>query len=218
MDILNDIELDEEVKSKLTEAFTQSLNARLEEETKGLKSKVDELLGEKKRAKKAQEEAEAKAAAEAQEKAMAENNYQQLFESQKAETEKYKKSLEEMNQSILKQKINGEAAKIALTLTKDAKKAELLQEKISARLTLVDNEIRVADESGQLTVSTLEELTNNVKSAYPFLVDGSQASGSGATRTQASGERSKQLTRADFEAMSQSDRSRFFASGGRLID
>ena len=45
---------------------------------------------------------------------------------------------------------------------------------------MVDNDVRVLDGNGNLTVSTVEELTNAIKSEYPFLVDGSQAAGGGA--------------------------------------
>ena len=48
-ELLQDIELDDSIKEQLSERFNQTLEARLEEETRGLKSKVDELLGEKKR-------------------------------------------------------------------------------------------------------------------------------------------------------------------------
>lgn len=214
MDFLKEIEIDEEVKGKLAEQFESYLN----ETTSGLKSKVDELLGEKKRAQKAREEAEATAKLQAEEKAKAENDYKQLFESQKSEADTLRQQIEAMNKDIRNQKISTEAAKIATGLTKDVQKAQLLQQQISQRLTLVDNEIRVADESGQLTVSTLDDLTNSIKTAYPFLVDGSQATGGSATRTQGSAERAKQMTRSDFNGLSSAQRSEFFKTGGKLVD
>lgn len=214
MDFLKEIELDEEVKGKLAEQFESYLN----ETTSGLKSKVDELLGEKKRAQKAKEEAEAQARLKAEEKAKAENDYKQLFESQKTEADTLRQQIEKMNADIRGQKINAEAAKLAAGLTKDVQKAQLLQQQISQRLTLVDNEIRVADESGQLTVSTLDDLANSIKTAYPFLIDGSQATGGSATRSQGSAERAKQISRSEFDAMNSAQRADFFKSGGKLVD
>lgn len=214
MDFLKDIEIDEEVKGKLAEQFESYLN----ETTSGLKSKVDELLGEKKRAQKAKEEAEAQARLKAEEKAKAENDYKQLFESQKTEADTLRQQIEKMNADIRGQKINAEAAKLAAGLTKDVQKAQLLQQQISQRLTLVDNEIRVADESGQLTVSTLDDLANSIKTAYPFLIDGSQATGGSATRSQGSAERAKQISRSEFDAMNSTQRADFFKSGGKLVD
>lgn len=124
-----------------------------------------------------------------------------------------------MNQDISRQQINGEASKIAATLTKDVNKAKLLQQQISSRLTLVDNEIRVTDEGGQLTVSSLDDLTQSIKNNYPFLVDGSQAQGGGAVRAQGRAEaRNKELTRAEFEGLSHAERQQFFENGGKLYD
>lgn len=214
MEFLKDIEIDEEVKGKLAEQFESYLN----ETTSGLKSKVDELLGEKKRAQKAREEAEAQARLKAEEKAKAENDYKQLFESQKTEADTLRQQIEKMNADIRGQKITAEAAKLAAGLTKDVQKAQLLQQQISQRLTLVDNEIRVADESGQLTVSTLDDLANSIKTAYPFLIDGSQATGGSATRSQGSAERAKQISRSEFDAMNSAQRADFFKSGGKLVD
>ena len=84
-----------------------------------------------------------------------------------------------MQNNIARQTIAGEAGKIASRLTKDTNKAQLLQQQITQRLTLVDNEVRVTDESGQPTISSIDELANSIKTAYPFLVDGTQANGGG---------------------------------------
>ena len=124
-----------------------------------------------------------------------------------------------MNSNIVKQKINSEAFKVASTLTKDAKKAQLLQEKISQRLTLVDDELRVTDASGQLTVSNLGELAEAVKSEYSFLVDGSQANGGGAARAQGGASaRQTEISRSEFEGLSHAQRKQFLSEGGKLFN
>jgi len=106
-----------------------------------------------------------------------------------------------MNANIIQQKIQAESGKIAASLTKDTQRASLLQQQISQRLSVVDDELRVVD-NGQLTVSTIEDLTSTIKQQYPFLVDGSQAVGGGAARSEGRAEeRAKQISRADFEAM-----------------
>lgn len=214
-----DIDLDESVKGVLAEKFQQALEAKLSEETAGLKSKVDELLSEKKRVQQEREEARRIAKLEAEEKAKAENDYKQLFESQKSEADSLRQKIEEMNASITKQKISSEAVKIASQLTKDTQRAALLQKEISQRLTIVDGEIRITDESGQLTVSSLDDLTNSIRTSYPFLVDGSQANGGGAARSEGRAEdRAKEISRAEFEGMSHSQRAEFFSSGGSIFD
>jgi hypothetical protein len=219
MDFLNEIELDDDIKKTLAEKLQAELDARINEQTSGLKAKNDELLAEKKRVQQEREEAKQQAALEAEKNARNENDYKQLFESQKEESNSLRAKIEEMNSNIVKQKINSEAFKVASSLTKDAKKAQLLQEKISQRLTLVDDELRVTDASGQLTVSNLGELAEAVKSEYSFLVDGSQANGGGAARAQGGASaRQTEISRSEFEALSHAQRKQFFSEGGKLFN
>jgi hypothetical protein len=219
MDFLNDIELDDDIKKTLAEKLQAELEARINEQTSGLKAKNDELLAEKKRVQQEREEAKQQAALEAEKNARNENDYKQLFESQKEESNALRAKIEEMNGNIVRQKINSEAFKVASSLTKDAKKAQLLQEKISQRLTLVDDELRVTDASGQLTVSNLGELAEAVKSEYSFLVDGSQANGGGAARAQGGASaRQTEISRSEFDGLSHAQRKQFLSEGGKLFN
>lgn len=219
MDFLNEIELDDDIKKTLAEKLQAELEARINEQTSGLKAKNDELLAEKKRVQQEREEAKQQAALEAEKNARNENDYKQLFESQKEESNSLRAKIEEMNGNIVRQKINSEAFKVASSLTKDAKKAQLLQEKISQRLTLVDDELRVTDASGQLTVSNLGELAEAVKSEYSFLVDGSQANGGGAARAQGGASaRQTEISRSEFEGLSHAQRKQFLSEGGKLFN
>lgn len=219
MEFLNEIELDDDIKKTLAEKLQAELDARINEQTSGLKAKNDELLAEKKRVQQEREEAKQQAALEAEKNARNENDYKQLFESQKEESNALRAKIEEMNSNIVRQKINSEAFKVASTLTKDAKKAQLLQEKISQRLTLVDDELRVTDSSGQLTVSNLGELAEAVKSEYSFLVDGSQANGGGAARAQGGASaRQTEISRSEFEGLSHAQRKQFLSEGGKLFN
>jgi hypothetical protein len=219
MEFLNEIELDDDIKKTLAEKLQAELEARINEQTSGLKAKNDELLAEKKRVQQEREEAKRQAALEAEKNAQNENDYKQLFESQKEESNSLRAKIEEMNSNIVRQKINSEAFKVASSLTKDAKKAQLLQEKISQRLTLVDDELRVTDASGQLTVSNLGELAEAVKSEYSFLVDGSQANGGGAARAQGGASaRQTEISRSEFEGLSHAQRKQFLSEGGKLFN
>ena len=217
-DLLQDIEIDDSVKSQIAERLDQTVQERIEKETKGLKSKVDELLSEKKKVQQEREEARTQARLEAEEKAQKENDYKQLFEAQKEESNTLRQTIDKMNADIKQQKVSTEAAKLASQLTKDTGRAQLLQKEISQRLTLVDNELRVTDESGQLTVSSLDDLTNAIKTSYPFLIDGSQASGGGAVKAQGGAEARKEVSRAAFDQMDQRQRHEFFKAGGKIFD
>ena len=226
MDILDTVELDEEAKSKLKEAFEKEFSAKLDESVKGLKSKNDELLAEKQKwlkerdeAQQKEEEARLLAQKQAEDKAKAENDYKQLFESQKQESENLKSQLQQFQENIKRQKINSEANRLAMSLTKDVNKAKILEQQFSQRLQIVDGELRVVDDRGHLTVQTLNELTQTVKESYPFLVDGSQATGGSATRSQGRAEVSKkEITRTEFDGLSQPDRAKYLREGGKVIN
>jgi hypothetical protein len=215
MDFLKDIEIAPEIKTTIEQQF----KSYVEETTKGLKANNDALLAEKKKAQEAAEQASRQAQAEAEEKLKAKNDYKQLFESQQQEAQKLREQLDGMMTQAKQQKINAEAARIAAGLTKDVGRLKLLQKEVGQRLTLVDDQIRVVDESGQLTVSSLEELTSRIKADYPFLVDGSQATGGGAARSSGgAGSGDKIITRADYDSMRPIERSKFMQSGGRVTD
>jgi len=219
MDYLKDVELDAEVKEQVNQQIGKIFKKQLEQETQGLRAKVDELMDETKLAKEERELARQAERAKAEEKAKAENDYKQLFESQKQEADQLKSVIEQMNKNIANSKIDTEAMNLASSLTKDISRAKLLQREISQRLTLVDGELRVTDDSGQLTVSSLQDLTNSITTNYPFLVDGSQAQGGGAVRAQGGAEaRSKEMARGDFDQLSHQERRDWLESGGKLYD
>lgn len=185
----------------------------------GLKAKVDQLLTEKKEAeRKAREESE-QARKQADEAAKAKGDYEQLYKSQQTEAEKWKAEYQKLQDTVKQSSVKAEAARIAGTLTRDTARAQLLTEKIAGRLSLTDDGIKVTDDSGQLTVSSLDDLTHQIKTAFPFLVDGSQASGGAATGSKGGAADSpKQVSRSSFEAMDHPSRTNFIREGGKVVD
>lgn len=223
MEFLNEVEVDDAVKQQLAEKFKETLEKTLEEkvaeEVSGLKAKNDELLAEKKAAQRAKEELDAKARAEKERYAQENGQYQELYESQKQEANSLRQKIEEMNQQVARQKVQSEATKLASTLTKDVAKAKLLEEKLSQRLALMDGELRVTDDSGQLTVSSIDDLVSTIRTDFPFLIDGIQATGGGATRSQGRADVGfREISRSDFEGMKHADRARFLKEGGKIFD
>jgi len=223
MEFLNEVEVDDAVKQQLAEKFKETLDKTLEEriaeEVAGLKAKNDELLAEKKAAQRAKDELDAKARAEKERYAQENGQYQELYESQKQEANSLRQKIEEMNQQVARQKVQSEATKLASTLTKDVAKAKLLEEKLSQRLTLMDGELRVTDDSGQLTVSSIDDLVGSVRADFPFLIDGIQATGGGATRSQGRADVGfREISRSDFDGMKHADRARFLKEGGKIFD
>ena len=222
MELFEDIELPEEAKTALEakiQALIESKQQEFEESTTGLKKKVDELLGEKKREAEKRREAEERAKQEATEKAKKENDFEQLYKSSEAERTALSEKLAGLQKTMTQEKVQGEAARIAAGLTKDTGKASLLSEQLSKRLAFTDEGLKVLDEQGNLTVSTLDDLTAQVKDRYAFLVDGSPASGGGATRSQGgAGAEVKEMSRTDFSKAPPHKQMEFVKAGGKVID
>lgn len=146
-----------------------------------MQAKTQELLDETKKAKAEKRAAEEAASSDAKKKAEAEGDYKQLLESSEAARKKLADELQKRIDSEKKTALNSEAMRIATGLTRDAKRAELLADRIKSRLSVTENGIKVLDADGNLTVSPIEDLVNQIKNDFPFLVDGSNASGGGAT-------------------------------------
>ena len=223
METLKDLPIEDADKSKLQSEIESTIEAkvqeRLDQEVAGLKSKNDELLAEKKAIQKAKEEADAKSKQEQEKNAQENGQFKELYESQKAENESINLRLKEMIESQQRQTIKSEALRLASTLTKDVQKAKILEKEISQRLTLVDNEIRVTDDNGQLTVSSLDDLSAKIKTEYSFLVDGIQAQGGGATRNIGGASvEIQEMSRSQFDELSQKERSAFVRGKGKIVN
>lgn len=187
------------------------------QDVSGLKRKVDELLSEKKMAQQKTKETEELAKREAEEKLKAKSEFEQLYNSSEQERQKVSEELNGLRAKISQQQVRSEASSVASELTVDPARAKLLTEQISSRLSLVDGEIRVLDINGNLTVSSIKDLTSSIKADYPFLVDGSKAAGGGATGGNSGAGDSKQVSRGDFESMDAVKRMDFIRSGGKII-
>lgn len=210
--------LGDDVKSLYDEAGVLKVEGIPKEDVSGLKRKVEELLGEKKSAQQKAAEAEAQAKAETEEKLKKAKDFEQLYNSSESERKKAAEELSGLKTAVASQKIESEANLLAGNLTKDLPRAKLLSEKIASRLSVVDGEVKVLDSDGNLTVSTKEEMLAQIKSEYPFLVDGSQAAGGGAIGSSSGAGDSKTIGRADFDGMTDFQRMSFVKSGGKIYD
>ena len=212
--------LDDSVKglySQGEDGYTLNVDGVPKEDVSGLKRKIDELLTEKKTVQQKAIEAEEAARLETAEKLRKANDFEQLYNSSESERQKAADELATLKANLQQQQVEGQASKVAASLTKDTARANLLSQQISSRLSLVDGEVRVLDTNGNLTVSSVEELTQSIKAEYPFLVDGSQAAGGGATGGSSGAGDAKQVSRSDFDAMDNRKRMSFVKSGGKII-
>lgn len=218
----NGQELQEGQKTEaLDPAALQEQLKSLQQEKESLSNKVNELLGESKKAKEARRQAEQAAAEETRKKAEAEGNYQQLFESSEKERQTLAQQLEEMRNMTASEKVNSTAMKLALALDPlNDSAAEDLSSHIAKRLKYVDNELKVVDANGNLTVSTPQDLVKEMQASgrYSFYLKGNQSSGGGANGGRGGASQVKQVTRSQFDGFSQKQRSEFAKTGGKVIN
>jgi len=188
-------------------------------ENAAMKAKMDELLTEAKKAKSAKREIEEQSQVERERIAREKGDFEQLHRSSEERYQATVKELESMRANVANEKRNNAAMKVATELA-DGANAELLSEFISRRLKYHEDGVKVTDSSGDLTVSTLDDLKAEFKNdaRYSSLLKGNQSSGGGASGGSNSGGAAKVKSRAEFEALDPASRMSFVKSGGKLTD
>ena len=190
----------------------------LRDENTRMKAKMDELLSETKTAKAAKRAIEEQAIIDAHDKAKQAGDYEQLYKSSEDRANTLTSELETLRTSMTGEKKESAVLRIAGEMA-DGDDAENLAALISKRLKYHEGEIKVLNDKGELTVSTIEDFKNEIKSTprYKSLLRGSQANGGGAPGNRAGGATTKTATRAEFDTMNHGSRSKFFADGGKVI-
>jgi ribosomal protein L20 len=177
---------DEEMQQEAeVKTYTQEeVQALIEKETTGLKSKVDELLGEKKTvAQRAKELEEAQAAAE-QERLKEKEEFKTLWEREQQAKKELQEKYETFSKQVQQKEVELASSSIAAELTRDTKRAELLKEQIAKFARYTDEGVKY--EMGGVEVGK-EKIVEHLTESYGFLIDGSQATGGGATGSKGSG-------------------------------
>ena len=144
-------------------------------ENAAMKAKMDELLTEAKKAKSEKREIEEQSQIERERIAREKGDFEQLHRSSEERYQATVKELDSMRASVANEKRNNAAMKVATELAEGAN-AELLSEFISRRLKYHDDGVKVTDSSGDLTVSTLDDLKAEFKNdaRYSALLKGNQ--------------------------------------------
>lgn len=211
----------EEQNVPAPEAKTYSaaeFDALFQENTK-MKGHMETLLGETKTAKALAKQQADDAAKIANDKAKKDGDFEQLYKSSTEQAEGYRTELDTLRNTISSDKTNSEAMKLAVQLA-DGFNAELLSEKIAVRLKSTDEGMKVLDNNGQLTVSTLEDLkvefSNNER--FASLLKGNQSSGGGATGGKSSGAAGKLITRAEFDGLNPQKKMEFIQASGKVTN
>jgi len=196
--------------------YTQDeVQALIEEQTGGLKKKVDELLGEKKSAsQKARDlEESSRTAEEARQKEKGE--FKALYEQSQASLDEERNSNKTWKEQIQLRDVKEKAGRIGNDLAKtDTKRAEVLSD-YAAKFAKHDGE-QVTYEIGGIEVSA-DKLKEHLTKEYPFLVDGNGSSGGGATGARGGAASDKTAKRSQFDSMGQNERATFIKSGGKVV-
>lgn len=105
--------------------------------------------------------------------------YKTLYEASEGEKATTAKELADLKVKIANGERNASALKVAHSLTKDTGRAALLTKEALQFITHTPDGVKMNGSDG--SAWTPEQLSTHLTAAYPFLVDGSQASGGGAT-------------------------------------
>lgn len=195
--------------------------ATAERDNLAMKSKLDELLDETKKAKAERKAAEEAARNEAEELAAKKGDYESLLKTAQERQAETEAQLEALRKSMADEKRKAEGTKLSATLA-EGDNVALLAEFVTRRLRVdEDGSVKVTDQDGNLTVSSLEDLGKEFSSdpRYASLLKGNQASGGGAAGgAGGGGATDKTLTRGEFESMDPAAQMKHIHSGGQVVD
>jgi hypothetical protein len=187
----------------------------LPEDTTGLKSKVQQLMDEAKEAKRRTKELESQKQQQETETAQEKGEFKNLWEQAQTKLAEKDKELQEFTTKIQQKDINIAAHGIGSQLAKsDAKRAEVLADYASKYA-------RHTGEKVQFLVGGMEidakGLMDHLSKEFPFLVDGSSATGGGAASSASSGA-TKSLNRVEFDKLDAPKKMQFVKGGGIISD
>ena len=164
-------------------------NARLEQETAGLKAKVDELLGETKASKQKAKDEAAQREKDREKMAKENNDYKSLFDSSEAKRSEMQATIDELNQANRSREIGGTANALANEMA-SGHNVGIMETMIKSRLGMgEDGKVQVLSEDGSPTVATIADLRKELVASGRFdsLIDATKASGGGAAKPKTGG-------------------------------
>lgn len=198
---------------KSVDALTASA-AELKTENARLAAKVAEANKHTKAAEKAAEDATKK-------KAEDDGNFEALFKSSEADRELLQTENDELKNKSAKEKVSSEALRIAGSMA-EGENIGLLASFLEPRLKYSDGSVKVTDNNGNDTISTVEDLQKEFTGSarYASLLKGNKSSGGGAPPggSNNGGAGNKTMKRVEFDALGAVERADFMKKGGTLTD
>jgi hypothetical protein len=118
--------------------------------------------------------------------------FEKLYKQEQEAKGKYAAELETLKQAIANEKRETTALSIVSTLTTDKARAELLRKEALQFVTYTPDGVKINGPDG--AALTAEQLQQHLAKTYPFLVDGSKATGGGASGAKPGGASGKKFT------------------------
>ena len=155
----------------------------LQDEVERMRKHNETLLAEKKAEQQKQREAQAEKDALAQEQARKKGDFETLEKQYQDKIAKLEAEIVERDKQRDSDLVKSEALKLASSLSDNEHNQEILQMLIEKRLTAENGQIKVVDDLGNATISTIADLKNEISTSGKFdsLITGTKASGVGAT-------------------------------------
>ena len=155
----------------------------LQDEVERMRKHNETLLAEKKAEQQKQREAQSEKDALAQEQARKKGDFDTLEKQYQDKIAKLEAEIVERDKQRDSDLVKSEALKLASSLSDNEHNQEILQMLIEKRLTAENGQIKVVDDLGNATISTIADLKNEISTSGKFdsLITGTKASGVGAT-------------------------------------
>lgn len=167
---------------------------------------------------KAREETEIAARAQ-EDKARKNGDFEQLLQSSEKEREVLATQLKDLENRVGTERTRTESMRLAAELA-DGANAELLSEFIGKRLKYTGDGLKVLDNNGDLTVSSLDDLKREFENNDKFqsLIRGNKSTGGGAAGDGSSASGVAKMERSRFDKMDAVQKMDFIKKGGKLTD
>ena len=174
-----DAPVTETEQSTITPEQYQALQSEVEK----LRKHSETLLAEKKAEQQKQREAQAEKDALAQEQARKKGDFDTLEKQYQDKIAKLEAEIVERDKQRDSDLVKSEALKLASSLSDNEHNQAILQMLIEKRLAAENGQVKVVDDLGNATISTIADLKNEISTSGKFdsLITGTKASGVGAT-------------------------------------
>ena len=174
---------DAPVTDTTEQTITPEQYQALQDEVERMRKHNETLLAEKKAEQQKQREAQAEKDALAQEQARKKGDFDTLEKQYQDKIAKLEAEIVERDKQRDSDLVKSEALKLASSLSDNEHNQAILQMLIEKRLTAENGQVKVVDDLGNATISTIADLKNEISTSGKFdsLITGTKASGVGAT-------------------------------------